>query len=161
MAEELGFDQTVGNRAAVHGHEPPTRPHAVRVDGARHEFLARAALAGHEYVRLARRRMAHDAEGLTDLRAVADDVLKGVPRLELRPEYEIFPFEPPLVKRPPYRDPDLVRGEGFGDIVVDPFLDRVHGRGDRAEGSNDDEDAVRRGVLDGVVQFKSGHLRHL
>ena len=48
VAEQLGLEQRLGNRAAVERDEPLRAARAVVMDGARHDFLARAGLAGHE-----------------------------------------------------------------------------------------------------------------
>ena len=45
VAEQLRLDQLLGNRGAVHLHEPLAAAQAVAVDGPRDELLADAALA--------------------------------------------------------------------------------------------------------------------
>ena len=52
VTEQLGFDQVVRDRRAVDLHEPLAAPQTVAVDGARHEFLAGAALAEQSTVAL-------------------------------------------------------------------------------------------------------------
>jgi hypothetical protein len=59
VAEELGFEQLVGQRGAVHGAEPPGAARAARVDRARDELLAAAALPFDED-RIRRERRAPD-----------------------------------------------------------------------------------------------------
>ena len=54
VAEELGLEQRLGQRAAVDRHERPIRSVAVLMDGARDELLARAALADDEHRRIGR-----------------------------------------------------------------------------------------------------------
>ena len=49
VAEELGFEQLLGNRAAVHGDEHALRAAAVVVDRARDQLLAGAALARDQH----------------------------------------------------------------------------------------------------------------
>src|SRR4030042_6647995 len=48
VAEELGLEQPLRQRPAVHGDEGAGGARAVAVDGAGHELLAGAGLAGHE-----------------------------------------------------------------------------------------------------------------
>ena len=58
VAEELRFDELVGNGGAVHLHERSVAAQALAMDGARHELLADAALAPDEHGRTGRRRLA-------------------------------------------------------------------------------------------------------
>src|SRR5512141_919976 len=93
----------------------------------RHQFLSRAALAGHEYIALARGRVAHHTEGLADLWTVADDILKRIPRLDLRAKDDVLHLQPFLFQSPPDRDPDFIRSKRFGNVIVDPLFYRVNG----------------------------------
>jgi hypothetical protein len=49
MAEELALKQAVGHGRAVHGHERSRLARTAFVQGARHQLLARAALARHQH----------------------------------------------------------------------------------------------------------------
>ena len=62
IAEELGLEQLLGDRAAVDRDERLRRAHADLVDRARDQFLAGAGLAGHQHRR-------HAARDLLDQRA--------------------------------------------------------------------------------------------
>ena len=62
VAEELGLEQLLGNRAAVDRHERHRAAHAHFMDGARDQLLAGARLAGDEHRR-------HAARDLLDQRA--------------------------------------------------------------------------------------------
>ena len=55
VAEELGFEQRFGERAAVDRHERPARAVAVLMNGARDQLLAGAALADDQHRRIGRR----------------------------------------------------------------------------------------------------------
>ena len=56
VAEQLGLEQPLGQRAAVDRHERAARARAVAVDGARDQLLAGAGLSGHEHRRVRRAR---------------------------------------------------------------------------------------------------------
>ncbi len=93
VAEELGFEQFLGNRPAVDGDEHPVRPAAVVVKGPGDQLLAGAALAGDQ----------HGAVGICDLldhvedtpqsRAGSDDVLEAVALVELALEDPVLGLE--------------------------------------------------------------------
>ncbi len=51
VAEELGFEQRLGDRAAIDGDKRPRRARAVAVNRAGHQLLARAAFAEDEHGR--------------------------------------------------------------------------------------------------------------
>ena len=55
VAEEFGFKQRFGQRAAVDRNERPVGARAVMMNRARDQFLARARLALHKDVRVRRR----------------------------------------------------------------------------------------------------------
>ena len=76
VAEELGFDQRVGQRPAVHRDERPAAVGAVVVNGARDQFLAGAAGALDQHRAAAFRHLGKDAEDLEHLFVLADNVLK-------------------------------------------------------------------------------------
>ena len=52
VAEQLGGDELARDGAGVHGDERARAPAAAHVDGARHQLLARARLAGDEHGRV-------------------------------------------------------------------------------------------------------------
>ena len=134
---------------------------AVLMNFPRHEFLPGPAFSRDEHAAFTRRRMPHDPKDIVHLGAVADDAPKRVAGLDLGSERNVLPFEPLFFQRPADRDSHLIRREGLGDIVIDTFLDGIDRRRDGAERGNDDEDAVRRYILNAVVELEPVHLRHL
>jgi hypothetical protein len=52
VAEQLRFEQCLGQTRAVHRHHRATDPGAARVDGVSHQFLANAALASDQHFRI-------------------------------------------------------------------------------------------------------------
>ena len=64
MAEDLALDQGLGNRGAVDGDERLAPPRAQLVQGARHQLLARPALAGDQHRHRARRHALDHGEHL-------------------------------------------------------------------------------------------------
>ena len=84
VAEQLGLEQLLGDRAAVDGHEQALGAPAVVVDRAGDQLLAGAALAGdqHGAVRC-RATLATTSRTRRSARALADDVLEAVLRAQL------------------------------------------------------------------------------
>ena len=83
VAEQLGFEQHLRNRRAVHDHERPVVTLAARVDRARDHLLAGSALAADQHVRLAVGHLRDQLEDALHRRAVADDraIALAVPQL--------------------------------------------------------------------------------
>ncbi|HEU4404828.1 MAG TPA: hypothetical protein VFS43_06010 [Polyangiaceae bacterium] len=74
VAEELGLDHRLGDGGAVERHEGVLGPGRERVQRARHQLFARAALAPDEHVRAGGRELADAGAQLLHRRAVADEV---------------------------------------------------------------------------------------
>src|SRR3990172_3221008 len=130
------------------------------MDCPRHQFLARAAFTGDEHIALTGCRVAHHAECLSEFRTVADNVLERIPRLYLSSQNEVLPFKPSFLERAPDGYPYFIRREWFWDVVVDPFLDRVHGRWYGAECGDDDEYIVGVDFPNLFIKLESIHDRH-
>ena len=84
VAEQLGLDQRVGQRADVDGHQRRLGARAGVVDGPRHQLLARAALAADEDRGAAGGRARRGVDGFGHLRVRRLEAGQAVARLELR-----------------------------------------------------------------------------
>ena len=73
MAEQDGFEQVLGDGAAIDGDERLAGPLALRVDGAGEDLLATAGRAGEQHRGVARRDLADEAAQRRHDRRVADD----------------------------------------------------------------------------------------
>ena len=76
MAEQLGLQQRLGDRAAVDRHERRVPAAALLVDGAGHELFARSALALHEHGDVGLGDQRHGGEDLAHPRRAADDLVE-------------------------------------------------------------------------------------
>ena len=76
VAEELAFEQGLGQRRAVDGDERAPRPVAVLVNGARRQLLPGAGLAADQDGAVRRRQLADAAVDLAHGGAVADHVVR-------------------------------------------------------------------------------------
>ena len=72
MAEQLAFDECVGNGGAVHRHERMRGAFAVQVNGASHQLLTGAAFSGDQHFTVHARRPVDERINLLHSRAVAD-----------------------------------------------------------------------------------------
>ena len=77
MAEQDGFDQIVGNGAAVDGDEGLRAPLARPLDGARHQFLADAGFAFDEDRNVRGRRLLAEPDDAVHGGALGNHVLEG------------------------------------------------------------------------------------
>ena len=77
MAEELRLQQVLGDGRSVDGHERTTRAGTVLVQCARHQLLARAALAGDHHGDMALAEAANPAEDVLHGRGLAEHLWHG------------------------------------------------------------------------------------
>ena len=77
VAEEFGFDQRLGDRRAVHGHERLPRALRVVVDGARQQRLAGAGVAEQQDRNVAVDHAAHLADDGPDLRVAGVELAQA------------------------------------------------------------------------------------
>ena len=99
VAEQLGLEQRLGNRAAVERDEAVHAPRAVVVNRARDDFLAGAGLAGDENRAVGRRDGFEQLKQPRHRAALADDALEAVALLELRAQVRVLRLQPPLLER--------------------------------------------------------------
>ena len=158
MAEQLGLDQLVGNRGAVHLHERAVAPQALAMDRARHQLLADAALAPDQHGGVGRRRLLNRAAHRGQRRRVADDLvlLLGVAAIAL-----VLGLEPPRVDGVADRDQHALALERLLDEIKRAEPRRFDRGGDVGVAGDDDD----RRDLDEVPQllqhFEAVHARHL
>ena len=143
VAEELGLEQALGHRRAVHRQEPPPAPGARPVDRLRDELLAGAALPQQQHRGVALGHRADLAHGLLhDPRAPQDAVQPLLP-LDLRAQPLVLATQPMVVERAPHGHGDLGQLEGLRQVVIRALthgLDRGFQRAERGH-----QDDARRG----------------
>ena len=132
VAEELGFEQRLGHRAAVDGHEGPGRAGRFVVNHARDALLADAALAGDEHRRVDLRDAARQVEHALHRRAVRAQARGvahagghlGAQRLATRAQRALDPLQllGDLRQRRLHARL-LVEGQVIGERLA-PFVDR-------------------------------------
>ena len=142
VAEQLGLEQRLGDRAAVDRHEPLRAARAVVVNGARDELLAGAGLAGDENRAAGLRHGLEQLEQLPHHLALADDALEAVPLLELLAQVGVLGAQPALLERRVDDVQQFVELERLLDEVARAALDGLDGVLHRAEAGDDDADDV-------------------
>ena len=168
MAEQLGLQEVVRERAAEDGDERLRFPVAVVVDRAGDQFLPRPALALDEDRRVGVEHAADRLEHLAHARALADDLVEAVDALHLLPEVAVLFAEGVDALRVLDGDGGLVR-EGFeeGQVVAReaPAL-RHRVEVDRADlptpqpqrDASDGLDLLQHDALGGAVPLVGGGL---
>ena len=161
VAEQLRFQQVLGQRRAVDGNEGPRGALAVGVDGPRHQLLARPGLSQHEDIGLGARGLLDQLEHADHGGAAPDDVLEAERLLELLAEVAVLESQLALAQRAVDGDAELVGGEGLGQVVEGPLLHGADGRLDAGERGDDDHRQVRVDAMSPAQQLQALDARHL
>ena len=144
VPEQLGLQEILGQRRAVHRDEDLGRPRAVRVDGAGDQLLAGARLALDEDVRLRARGLADQLEDRLDRRALADDLVEAHLRRQPLAQAPVLVAQPALRESPLHGQPeDVVRRQRLQEVVEGPQPHGLDGRLHRAVTRDDDDGDVR------------------
>src|SRR6185436_11047832 len=83
VAEQLGFQESLGDGGAVDGDEAALAPAAVPVDGAGHQLLARSAVSQEQHGSVGVRHHPDLLEHALHRLGAAEDVVEAVPALDL------------------------------------------------------------------------------
>ena len=133
VAEELTLHQFAGNRGTVHFDERAVLPDRGLVDGARHQLLAAAVLAGDEDPGVGRSDASHQLADLRQRGAVTNHGEARVGDLgEALAQPGVLAREAPVIERALDRHQEAIGIERLLEEVKGPVLHRLHGRGDRA-----------------------------
>src|SRR4029450_3462243 len=125
VAEQLRFQQRLGNGSAVDSDEAAVAAAAVPVNGPGHQFLARSAVAQQEYRGVGVGHHANLLEhALHGLRA-AEDVVEAVAPLDLGPQPTVLPAELLVLDGALDHQRELGKLERLGQVVVRALAHRV------------------------------------
>ena len=155
VAEQLGLEQRLGDRAAVDGDERLVGARRQVVQRARDQLLAGAALAGDEHRGLGRRDPAHQLEHPLHRRRLADQAVEAEAPLQLGAQLEVVAHQRALLERALDDDVDLVDLERLGQVVVGAVLHRRDRGLGRGEGGDHDHLRVRARRLDAVEHVEA------
>ena len=142
VAEQLGLEQRLGNRAAVQRDEPMHAPRAVVVNRARHDFLAGAGLAGDQNRAVGRRDGLEQLEEPRHRPALADDAFEPVALFELRAQIRVLRLQPPLLERRVEHVQQFVDLKRLADEIRRAALDGFDRILHRSVAGDDDGDDV-------------------
>ena len=163
VAEELGFDQRLGQRRTVHPHERHLALCAPVVNGARDEFLAGAGLAGDEHGTARLRHEARRADHLLNRPAPADDAVVIVLLVALGDEVIVMGPQPAVLEGAADDDEKLVDLERLLQVVERAELHRfdraLHG-GVRRHHEDLRPLAVARSARDLPNEVEAAQLGH-
>src|ERR1039458_4713681 len=113
VAEQFAFQQFAGNRRAMHGNKRALAPHAVVMQCAGDQLLARARFAEHQDRRVRVHHTLDQPIHFLHRGAVADDVFKLADNLQFRAETADFAFECLLLENAIDHEPYLIYIEWF------------------------------------------------
>ncbi len=142
VAEQLGLEQGLRNRRAIDGHERARRARTRRVEDARAQFLAGAALALEQHGGVGAGGSFDGRQRLLQRRRGADDALAATTRGGLLLEEPVLAEEAALRERALHEQEEMIGVDGLGQEIKGALLHR------------------RDGVLDAAVRrhHDDGHL---
>ena len=158
VAEELRFDELLGDGGAVDLDERLAGPQAVGVDGPGDELLARAALAVDQDGGVGRRDLEDLLPEVLDERVVADDL---VVLLGLLLEVLAFPAEARLLEGVADAEEDALAVERLLQEIEGPELGRLDGRLDGALPRDHDDLRDERPLPELGQDLEAALARHL
>ena len=162
VAEQLGFEERLGECAAIDGDEGLFGARAILVDGARDEFFSRAAFAGDEHAAGLWRDGLNQVEDLAHLRAGADDVVEARKAADLAPENAGLFLQFDVLGNLCDRLAQFIdESVAFDDVAVGAEIDGIDGRGERGNAGNQDEDGLRRNFAGKAEQVHTAHVAHI
>ena len=150
-----------GHRRAVDGDERPRGPRAARVDGLRHELLARPALSRDEDRRVGVRDALDEVVGLGHLRRGAHHLLEGRGALEPEPEAPDLGSQRALLDAAVERHREVVEVEGLRHVVVRAGADGRDGGVHAPEGGHDDDRDEPARLSDAGAEIRARGALHL
>jgi len=139
VAEQLAFEQRLGQRGAVDAHQGPAAAGGVLVDRLGHQLFAGAGLAGDEHRRVAAGHAADELVNRLHRGAAADDALAPVGARERGLQLAHLARQAPVLERAIDRHRHRLGLQGFDEVVVSAGLDGTD-RARRAGVGGDDDD---------------------
>ena len=160
MAEQRGFQQVGGQRAAIYGHEHALRAWRIGVDGFGDQLLARAGFAGDQDGGAAGGDLPHQVEQAQHAVAFADDVGEAVALLQGALEVGVLVFQAPLGDHAVDLDQQLLIVPGLGEVIVGAQLQRIDGGFHRAVGGDHEDGGFAVAPADIAQHIHAGTVGH-
>ena len=160
VAEEFGFEQVLGQRRAVDGHEGLVLPRGIEMQRAGDEFLAGAALALDQDGAVGIGDLGDEVVDLLHLRARADDVLEAVFLLDDLPQVAVLADEALVIERALDGELQLIHLERLGDVVVGAELHRLERRLHRLVRRDQDDRRLRQHLAAFAEDVEAADLVH-
>ena len=161
VAEELALQQIARDRRRVHRHEGSVGAGAGRVDGARHQLLSGAALAGDQHGHVPGR---HPADGLEDLQhrgRLPHQLPAGkTAAAHFAAQLRHLALEVAGAQHLGGQGLDLVDAEGLDQVVQGPALHRLDGVVEGVLRRDDHHRGVEPLALDLIQQLQAAGRRH-
>ena len=143
VAEQLAFQQRLGQRRAGDRDEGFGGAVAGVVDRARHQLLARAALALDEHGAAQAGNLARQLEDLLHARVLGDDVAKVVLAGQLFAQDGVLALQVLDLDDARHQQRDLFRIAGLDDVLLGALFHRLNGRVHGGVRGDDDDGSVR------------------
>src|SRR5271168_5552782 len=161
VAEEFGFEQRFGKRAAIDGDEGSFRAGAIFVDGAGDEFFTGAAFSGDQHATGLGGDGFDQIEEVAHFGAGADDVIESGEAAELAAELAGFLAQRLIFGDAFHGGAQLVeQAIAFDYVAVGAEVHGVNGGVHGGDAGNKDEDRRGRNFLGILQQLDAIHIGH-
>jgi hypothetical protein len=161
VAEELRLQDGLGQRCHVDRVERPIPSRAARVQGAGHEFLARATLAIDQHRRVRGGDLLHDAEHGLHRAVRADHVLDPKAAAQLFAQARVLVQQSRALEGARQCQQQDLAIEGFGQIVEGTLAHGFHRRANAAVGGHEHDTGARLLALDFLQERHARQVGHL
>ena len=159
VAEQLAFQQRLGQCRTVDGDERPRAVLRRLVDRPSHLLLAGAGLALDQHSRVGVADVADQLEDGVHPRVLAQHVVEGKLGLQLGAQVGDLFLEVALPQSPLHDQSQIVDVDGLGQEVVGPQANRLHSVVDAAKRRHDDDRGRPAALLHGADQFHTVEAR--
>ena len=161
VAEQLRFEERLGQCAAIERHERPIAAQRIEVDGAGNPFLAGARFAGDEHRAVGARDLLDQLEDGEHLVAAPDDIRKLVGAAESALQQHVLLAEQALLERVAHLHLQLVDVERLAEVIVRAEAHRLDRGVRRGKCRDHDAEDVRVDALCGPKHVNTRHVGHL
>jgi hypothetical protein len=161
VAEELAFQDLLGDGGAVHGDHFLLAAQAVLVNGARDQLLARPAGPGDQHRSRGGRDLADALEDVAHDRGGAHQGSEAFLLRQRLPQRQVLAHHLLPLHSLVHGEQDALLAKRLGDVVESPLLRGLHRRLDGGKSGEHDDGRFRLELLDGFEQADAVHAGHL
>jgi len=161
VAEELAFEERFREGGTVHGEKAPVDPGTGIMDEAGDEFLAGAALAEDQHIRIAVGDLPRQLDDFAEAGAAKDRLRRRLAIAQLFFQRLVFLDQPFPFQAVLDEGEEFFLGKGLAQIIIGAELHRLHRRLDGAMPGHHHHRQFGPGLTHPAQGLDTVHLRHL